>query len=193
MTSGQKNLWAAGIGSFWSTLARSRMNRSIAVATLLSLAATLAVAQAPPPTPCPSSPERHQFDFWLGRWDVLDGGKVIATSTIEKSTADCIVHEHYVESGGYSGKSINFFDPALRRWRQTWVDSAGNVSEFSGAYRDGAMRFEGESHVSGGRKVLRRMTLFNQPGGRVRQYSERSLDGGATWNMNYDYEYVRRR
>ncbi len=172
--------------------AMSRLCPALCLAAPLCLATALAAAQPPPASPCSASPERHQFDFWLGRWDVLDKGKVVATSTIEKSTADCIVHEHYVESGGYSGKSINFFDPVLRRWRQTWVDSAGNVSEFSGVYRDGAMRFEGESHVSGGRKVLRKMTLYNLKGGRVRQFSERSIDGGDTWSVNYDYEYVRR-
>lgn len=166
---------------------------AVFVLLFMSHASAQTSSQTPPASPCPSAPEWQQFDFWLGQWDVLDGGKVIATSTIEKSTGDCIVHEHYVEADGYRGRSINFFDPTLRRWRQTWVDSIGNVSEFSGEYREGAMRFEGETHVAGGRKVQRKLTFFKLPGGRVRQFSEKSIDGGKTWSVGYDYEYVRRR
>ena len=168
----------------------------LAVLSSAAVAATPAPPQAVPGSPCPSSPQWRQFDFWLGEWEVhdsLDGGKVIARSTIDKSTNDCIVHEHYVEVDGYSGRSVNFFDATLHRWRQTWVDSIGNVGEFSGEYRDGAMRFEGETHVgANGRKILRRMTLLNLENGHVRQLSQRSNDAGKTWSMNYDYEYVRR-
>lgn len=106
------------------------------------------------------------------------------------STGGCIIHESYVQADGYSGMSLNFFDPLLRRWRQTWVDSAGNVSEFSGQYLDGAMRFEGESHRAGGRRVLRRLTLFNIGNGEIRQFSEHSSDG-KTWSVGYDFRYVR--
>jgi hypothetical protein len=153
--------------------------------------ASLAVAQAPARSPCPTEPEWQQLDFWLGQWEVRDQGKAIAKSQIEKSTDGCIVHETYIQADGYSGKSINFFDPTLRRWRQTRVDSSGNVSEFSGEYRDGAMRFEGESHRASGRRVLRRMTLFNLESGQVRQLSERSTDDGETWGVGYDFQYVR--
>jgi hypothetical protein len=84
----------------------------------------------------------------------------------------------------------NFYDPKLRRWRQTWVDASGNVSEFSGEFRDGAMQFEGETHMADGGTILRRMTLLRLEDGRIRQSSERSADGGASWAPFYDLEYV---
>jgi hypothetical protein len=146
-----------------------------------------------PINPCPVKTEYRQFDFWVGEWDVTENGKKIATSSIQRIVGSCVIFENYAETGDYTGKSFNFFDATLGKWRQTWVDGMGNVSEFAGEYSDGAMRFEGESHLQNGRRVLRRMTLFNLGADRVRQYSERSVDDGKTWSVGYDYIYLRRK
>jgi hypothetical protein len=87
---------------------------------------------------------------------------------------------------------MSFFDSTLGKWRQTWVDAFGNVSEFVGEFADEAMRFEGETHRRDGTRVLRRMVLYDQGADRVRQYSERSLDGGRSWDVVYDCIYVRK-
>ncbi|HKQ50774.1 MAG TPA: hypothetical protein VJT74_00295 [Pyrinomonadaceae bacterium] len=150
-------------------------------------------APAQRPNPCAVKPEYRQFDFWVGEWDVTDKGQKMATSSIQRIVNDCIIFENYFQADGYTGKSFSFFDGALGKWRQTWVDSAGNVGEFLGQYKENAMRFEGETHRADGQKILRRMTLFNLGADRVRQYSERSLDGGKTWESNYDFIYVRRK
>lgn len=157
---------------------------------LLLLLATSAAAEEATEPPCLDAPERRQLDFWLGHWEVRAGGEKVGESRIEKSTGGCIVHESYVQADGYNGKSVNFYDPKLRSWRQTWVDASGNVSEFAGEYRDGAMRFEGETHTADGGAMLRRMTLLRLEDGRIRQVSERSTDGGASWAPFYDLEYV---
>jgi hypothetical protein len=68
----------------------------------------------------------------------------------------------------------------------------GRISEFSGEYKEGAMRFEGESHLSDRRRVLRRMTLFNLDGEHVRQFSRVSFDDGKTWSVNDDFTYTRK-
>jgi len=151
-----------------------------------------------PPTatttgPCSVKAEYKQFDFWVGEWDVTDKEKKVATSSIQRIVDGCIVFENYFQLDGYTGKSFNFFDAALKKWRQTWVDRSGNVSEFVGEYKEGALRFEGESHRNDGSKVLRRMTIFDQGPERVRQYSERSVDGGKTWSVTYDFIYVRKK
>ena len=140
--------------------------------------------------PCESRPESRQFDFWLGDWTVMSDGKPVATSRIEKVASGCVVLESYTQVDGFSGRSINFFDPVLGKWRQTWADSAGNASEFAGAYRDGAMRFEGESH-RGDKRILRHMTLSDLGNGEVRQQSELSRDDGRTWVPHYELRYVR--
>lgn len=141
------------------------------------------------PARCDRAPFR-EFDFWLGEWRVTAGGKVIATSRIESILGGCVILESYEDPSGYRGKSFNFYDSHLDKWRQTWVDTTGSVSEFSGTVRDGAMRYEGETHRQG-RRILRRMTVSDQGRDRVRQFSEQSTDEGATWTMAYDFVYFR--
>jgi hypothetical protein len=143
-------------------------------------------------SPCASRPENGQLDFWVGEWDVTDKGRKIATSSIKRAVEGCIILENYSQADGFQGKSVNFYDAALGKWRQTWVDSLGNVSEFVGEYRDQAMRLEGETHRRDGTKVLRRMTIENVGPDRIRQYSQRSVDGGKTWEAAYDFVYRRR-
>jgi hypothetical protein len=157
----------------------------------LALGAILASVPAKA-SPCDSLPEYRQLDFWVGEWDVTDQGKKIAESSIQRIVGQCIIFENYSEPPDYTGKSFNFYDASLKKWLQTWVDNGGNVSEFAGEFKDGAMRLEGETHRANGRRVLRRMVLSPLEGGRVRQYSERSLDEGKTWGVAYDYVYVRR-
>jgi hypothetical protein len=158
------------------------------VVAALSLAALPCFAQTKSP---PRSPESRQLDFWIGNWDVTTDGKTkIGSSRIESIVGGCVILENYSQAG-FEGKSFNFFDSVLGKWRQTWVDSFGGVCEFTGQYRDGAMRSEGETHRRDGQTILRRMTLSKLDANRVRQYSEKSTDGGETWSVAYDYIYVR--
>jgi len=133
-----------------------------------------------------------QFDFWLGEWDVFSEDQLIASSRIEKIVAGQIILENY-QQDSYSGKSINYFDGHFMKWRQNWVDSNGTVGDFMGECQDHVMRFEGESHMKDGRKIHRIMTISQISENEVRQYSERSDDGGKTWEIAYDYLYRRKR
>jgi hypothetical protein len=96
-------------------------------------------ANPDPATLCDARAENRQLDFWIGEWDVRDDGKKIAESSIQRLAGSCSVLESYSQPDGYSGKSINFYDATLKKWRQTWVDKVGTVSEFTGELRDGAL------------------------------------------------------
>jgi len=159
---------------------------ALVLATMMALGSAHAAA-ADPPT-C-TSPEQHQFDFWLGEWEVLSGKDVVATSSIERAIAGCVIRETYVQKDGYTGTSLSFYDGVLHRWRQTWVDSTGSVGEFAGEFRDGAMRFTGETHRADGARIHRKMNLSRE-GDTVRQVSEASRDGAA-WKPHYDFTYRR--
>ncbi|MEW6208483.1 MAG: tetratricopeptide repeat protein [Acidobacteriota bacterium] len=144
--------------------------------------------------PCMYSEKARQFDFWIGEWDVQTAqGQRAGTNKIERIEDGCIILENWTGAAGGTGKSLNFYDSAIRKWRQVWVDSFGNMSEFVGEFRDGAMRYEGETHMQGGGKILRRLTFFNLGADRVRQFSERSTDGGKTWTVGYDFTYIRKK
>lgn len=160
-------------------------NGSIAAAVL----AALAIA-TPAHAAC-EAPEHHALDFWLGEWEVTSDGEVVAESRIERSPEGCAIVEHYRERDGYTGTSLNFHDPLLHRWRQSWSDSLGGVGEFAGEASPGVMAFTGETHRPNATRVMRRMTLSRRPDGSVRQHSLASVDGGATWKPHYDYVYRR--
>jgi tetratricopeptide (TPR) repeat protein len=143
--------------------------------------------------PCMFQAEHRQFDFWVGEWTVQNAqGQQVGTSSIQRIENGCVILENWTAGPNATGKSINFYDATLKKWRQTWADSVGGVSEFAGEFKDGAMRYEGESHAPTGAKILRRLTFFNLNADRVRQFSEASTDAGKTWSVNYDFTYLRK-
>ena len=152
-----------------------------------------AAPSAAPASPC-ASPEHHQFDFWIGRWDVFDArnGERAGSSLIEQLYGGCVLRENWT-APGFEGGSLNIYSAADGKWHQTWVDQAGALREFVGALDEGRMVIVATQHPPGApeRTVLVRLTYTANPDGTVRQYSDFSKDGGATWAFRYDYLYKR--
>lgn len=143
--------------------------------------------------PCMYSTEARQFDFWVGEWDVFNTqGRKDGTSVIERFANGCGILENWTGALGGTGKSINFYDPQVQKWFQYWIGADGNPQRYSGIYRDSAIRYEGEPSTLNGKTTRTRLTFFKLDDNTVRQLSERSDDDGKTWNVNYDYKYVRR-
>jgi hypothetical protein len=163
------------------------------VSILLVSLAGLSSAQSKPARPCDARPEHRQFDFWIGEWDVTVKGQAAGTNSIQLILDKCVLQENWTGSKGGVGKSFNFFNAATNRWQQTWVDNGGGVLEFSGEFRDGAMRFQGETPNKGGGKTLNRMTFTPLPDEKVRQVIENSKDDGKTWTVGFDGLYSRRK
>jgi tetratricopeptide (TPR) repeat protein len=147
--------------------------------------------------PCAYAKENRQFDFWLGEWDVSTtlGGVPAGTSKIELILEDCVVQENWKTLGSpYSGKSYNIYDAALKRWEQYWVDNTGGNIFFHGELaNDGVMDYWTDDLPQSGGPALRRHLQFIPMGAdKVRQFSRGSTDGGKTWNVEYDFTYVRK-
>jgi tetratricopeptide (TPR) repeat protein len=144
--------------------------------------------------PCEGDPEHHRFDFWIGEWDVkTPQGQLAGRSRIERILGQCVILENWTGTQGGSGKSFNAYDKIAHAWKQFWVDDRGTVTTFvDGAFRDGAMWFA-TTHPPGvdGRPVLGRLSFHDLGPNRVRQWKERSVDGGATWTTDYDFTYER--
>ncbi|MEO7826370.1 MAG: hypothetical protein ABIR60_04445, partial [Allosphingosinicella sp.] len=106
------------------------------LAALIAALAAVA-APAPPPPPC-SGPEYRAMDFWVGEWDAefaLPGGKTgHAVNRITRNEfGDCVISEHFEQADiGYVGASHSIFDPAEKKWVQTWVDSGGGYITLAG-------------------------------------------------------------
>lgn len=147
------------------------------------LAATTANA-----TPCEHTPENRQFDFWIGEWSVeTASGQQAGTSKIERVLNGCALLENW--SGGGDGKSLNIYNVSRKQWQQFWVDSGGEVHEYSGGLVNGEMRFEGPASDHDGNRTMRRMTFTRLDGGRVKQKGEVSPDG-KTWSVEYELIYI---
>lgn len=155
--------------------------------------AVAAQQPAAPARPCAARSEARQFDFWVGEWDVEVGGKRAGTNAVQLILGDCVLMENWTGAGGMSGKSFNFYDAPKSKWRQVWVDDRGGVLDFEGEFREGAMRFQGETRRADQTTMLHRLTFTRQSADRVRQLWEQSSDGGKTWNVAFDGIYLRKK
>lgn len=148
-------------------------------------------------TPCRFAPESRQFDFWIGEWDVsdrLNPGRRVGTSSVQLILGDCVVFENWVSVLGGTGKSFNVYKKDTGRWQQSWVDDKGGVIDFfDGRLENGAMQFQAVTRGRDGKERRRRLTFYDLGRDRVRQFSEASTDGGATWQVEYDFLYERRK
>ena len=166
------------------------MNRPIPIllafaslAALTSAGAAQSPAPAAPANPC-AGPEFHQFDFWVGYWDVYGtSGKQVANSRIEK-VYGCGVRENWMPFNHQDGGSLNIYVPASKQWEQFWIDSGGTRAHFTGGWNGKAMVLTGEW---GG--PITRMTYTKNADGSVRQFGEQSKDQGKTWATSFDFTY----
>lgn len=143
--------------------------------------------------PCQFSPQAKQLDFWVGHWDVQVSGQSVGTNVIERQEEGCLIMENWSGRGGSSGRSMNFFNPATNKWRQTYIGNNEAIWEMSGEYKDGVMSYEGEMFAPRGAPVMVRVKFYNLSPDRVRHTQDNSTDGGKTWTNVWDATYVRKK
>ena len=136
-----------------------------------------------------NTPESRQFDFWLGHWTVTANGQVAGDSRIESILDGCAVLETWTGATGNRGKSLNVYNRALGAWEQFWIDSAGDRLLLRGGMRGDAMVLD-NVHEAGTDARRERITWVANPDGSVRQLWEMSVDGGATWSVEFDGLYT---
>ena len=168
---------------------------------LLFAAAQVVSAPAPAAPPIPpgcNSPESHQFDFWVGSWEVHANGSaaILAHSLVEKRYSGCAIRENWMPLGqevAGGGGSLSSYDPERKQWRQAWVDSGGSRADFDGGLVDGTMTITGNwpNCAGPGKSALVKMRYRLQPDGEVRQWGESSNDGGKSWQASFDLLYRR--
>jgi hypothetical protein len=161
---------------------------------LIFLVFSLKAAESPQnPKTCKNSPEFRQFDFWIGEWDVFVTDKQAGSSSIQLILDDCVIFENYAGQKGYAGKSFNVFDKSSGKWRQFWIDNAGDLLMFEGEFKDGKLSFTGKSRDSSGATLQQRLTFFDLPDDVVRQLWEQSKNQGKTWEVVFDGIYRRKK
>jgi hypothetical protein len=148
-----------------------------------------------PPT-CSADSAFHVLDFWVGEWRVVDSAGIeVGRNRIERILDGCAVTETWRDTGNNEGRSLFYYVPSQKQWKQVWVTPQalipGGLKEkhLIGRTTDGGVRFQGE--IVGPRGlILDRTTLSPQPGGRVRQLIEISRDAGTTWRTSFDAIYI---
>lgn len=149
-----------------------------------------------------SSPAQHQFDFWLGEWDVSPSLAsanaappiLIAESSISLHAQGCVILEHWRPFRSGHGHSINFFDSAAGLWRQTYADANGTHTVFEGLMGDDAiMRLNNLGPPPVGSPAGQRRMSFQQiDADTVRQWGEVMDVPTGTWTMEWEFIYRRR-
>lgn len=157
------------------------------LALLICLSPLSAYAQQ---APC-SDPGYRQFDFWVGKWEVLRrDGKVAGANRIEREYGGCVLHERYATPRKYTGESLNTYDPSRKMWHQTWVDNSELLLLLDGQFDGKSMIMEGKTLDATGKETKHRITWTPNADGSVRQLWE-STDAKGAWTVAFDGLYQR--
>ena len=158
---------------------------------VLAMLAAVPIHGAEPAKAC-SSDEAHDFDFWIGEWDVFANGKLAGTNSIQPILDGCVLQEMWSGSQGSAGSSLNFHNPRTGKWHQFWVWRNGTTLDLSGAFKDGKMILEGGGQDRDGKRIRNRITWYDNQDGTVRQHWQKSPDNGKTWQTSFDGIYKKK-
>ena len=158
---------------------------------LLAILALPAAAQPPRAYDCETTAAHRQFDFWVGTWEVADetGKKIYGRNTISKREKGCLLLEEYTTGKGFSGSSLNYYDPSDGLWHQHWVDNGSSIIHTSGGIEAGSMVMRGTIYyLASERKANFRGRWTPLDDGRVRQFFEEE-DAQGDWQVWFDGYY----
>lgn len=148
--------------------------------------------------------EFHQFDFWLGDWDVVVHARITPNSNrwadarghqhVEAILGGCVIAEHFTADGPpapWAGASYSAWQPQLARWRQTWVDDSGGYIALDGGIEHGAMTLYGEPHDVDGLHTQMRMVFRDVTADSLRWEWQRTEDSWETATSMIIIDYKR--
>ena len=144
--------------------------------------------------PCSHDENARRFDFWVGEWSVRSAyGQPVGESSIQRVSGGCAVLENWTGGTGGTGKSLNFYNKDARQWQQYWVGQGNDQVQFTTSeWRGPTLTFHAAVAQPDGTRLLRRLSFTPVARDTVRQFAERSTDGGATWTTDYDFYYARK-
>lgn len=160
--------------------------------TLFSVALLLAFVTLGQSENCACCTDDHKaFDFWIGNWKVTNtDGTAAGKNTIEKIQNGCILSENWTSAtSGFTGTSMNFFNPATKQWEQLWIDNSGNSLKLKGKRVGNQMILASEAYIrADGKPYLNRITWTANEDGTVRQLWE-VMQKDSVVNVAFDGLY----
>jgi hypothetical protein len=150
---------------------------------------------APPVTACARAGSR-QMDFLLGTWDVYEGqavgqGAAQGTLVVSSGAGGCLLEESLTGHAGFAGLSYAAFHPQVQRWFRAYMDTDGRYIRLNGVFDGTRMVMTGNRIGANGALVVVRVTWEPNGPDRVIQRWEFSLDGGATFDSEKEYTFVK--
>jgi hypothetical protein len=133
------------------------------------------------------------LDFWLGTWTISWAPNGHGTNTIRRILDGAAIEENFDGRDDESvllGRSLSVRDSADGQWRQTWVDSTGAYLEFVGVEVDGRLSFQRDHRVES-QVIRQRMLWLDVTADSLRWEWQRSVDGGANWDLMWRLDYRR--
>ena len=174
----------AGCQSEAGTSPPSKLGTPQTVSSSILPLSVLGASHVPPGQACGAA-EYHQFDFWVGNWDVHNAnGSLAGTNVVTSRLGGCVVEENWTGLNLGHGRSLNFFDASTKTWSQMWVSSGGcptGVIIIEGTFANGSMTMIGSKEQPEG-FILAPPCIGGQP---VTAYSRTNrirwtpIDGGA--------------
>ncbi len=137
------------------------------------------------------------FDFWVGDWDLTwttnDGKTAKGTNRIVKILDGKVIQENFsFASGEFKGTSISVYNPVKKIWHQAWADTQGGYFDLEGDL-DGEKRiFKTKLQQQNGQQIIKRMVFYDIKSGSLTWDWVLSRDGGATWQLQWRINYVRK-
>lgn len=192
----RKKIFAGMIFALWSALAGATTNAEAEPGKQGEDAGEISTAisaPAQPANPCQSRSAFHEFDFWIGDWEVrLADGTLAGYNSITAEEGHCVLVEKWRGVSGGTGTSVNFYDDAAGEWMQVWTAAGGSQIVIRGGLTDDGMLLTGTIHNVGSSGSLPFRGLWTLlEDGRVRQFFEQSSDGGKTWTSWFEGFYSR--
>lgn len=171
-----------------------RKTPSIVYATV-AIALSTTVSAQPQPSPCETDNAFRAFDFWLGDWNVIDQstGQHAGTNSIKAVEGNCALSENWVNTAGVSGRSLNYYNPITKKWRQLWVATGAYSLDIEGGLKDGAMQMEGTIfYYANNQSFPFKGSWTPNQNGTVRQYFEQFDPDKQQWVTWFDSIYTRK-
>jgi hypothetical protein len=146
--------------------------------------------------PC-DTPQHHQFDFWVGDWQVFDArtNQLVAFDRVEKHSQGCIVQQNltmvtdlYRRPGvGYrmTGIGVNRFDG--ESWLELWADNQWGAIVLRGMPAAGKAMVLTTIIPSRNRDL--RLEWEKRPDGSVRALQYVAPAGSGKWELYGDLIY----
>lgn len=161
---------------------RRRPAVSLGAAAALALGVTVGAQDT---LPLVESRDTRHYDFWIGRWVVVKDGKTDPggiTFTVSRSVHPGALEE--VWSGAVSARALRAWDKTTSRWMYVWISDNALFQVWEGRKVGSDWYMFREFDIGRDRYLSRQAVLSTGPDSAVR-ISERSSDGGATWQLRF--------